>query len=86
MWAGAALAVKRLHDLHKSGLHYLWMFLLPAVLFGSGGLSLGFTYSPASAAWSANFGWGLGVVPLLAMLYLLLARGSDGPNRFGYPP
>jgi uncharacterized membrane protein YhaH (DUF805 family) len=23
---------------------------------------------------------------LLGLLYLLLARGTDGPNRFGYPP
>jgi len=85
MWAGAALAVKRLHDLNKSGLHYLWMFLLPALLFG-GGLSLGYAYSPATGAWSSSFGWSLGGVPLLAMLYLLFAPGSDGPNRFGYPP
>ena len=49
LWAGFALAVKRLHDLDKPGWHYV-------------------------------------CVPLLATLYLVFARGSDGPNRYGYPP
>jgi len=34
MWAGAALVVKRLHDLDWPGWHYVWMFLIPGLLLG----------------------------------------------------
>ena len=85
LWAGFALAVKRLHDLDKPGWHYVWMFLLP-VLLGSS-----FTIrwnGPNSGHWTIGVSAGqvFAIVPLLATLYLMFARGSDGPNRYGYPP
>jgi uncharacterized membrane protein YhaH (DUF805 family) len=82
IWAGLALAVKRLHDLDRTGWHYVWMFLIPGLLTGSIYINWSGTFH---AAWSIGFGESVGIVPLLATLYLLLARGSVGPNRFGYP-
>jgi uncharacterized membrane protein YhaH (DUF805 family) len=82
-WAGMALAVKRLHDLDKSGWHYVWMFLLPGLL--TGGVTVELRHA-ASGQWSVGYGQVLGIIPLLATLYLIFARGSDGPNKFGYPP
>ena len=83
MWAGFALVVKRLHDLDKPGWHYVWMFLLPALL--SGGFSVHWTGS-ASGHWSIGYWQTAGIVPVLATLYLIIARGSDGRNKYGYPP
>lgn len=82
-WAGLALVVKRLHDLNKSGWHYVWMFLLPGLL--SGGLGVQWNGS-LSGQWSFGYGQVLGIIPLIAILYLIFARGSDGPNDYGYPP
>ena len=76
-----ALVVKRLHDLERSGWHCVWMVLVPALLFG--GLTIEINGSPVTGV---RFGYAAGIVPILAMLYLLLARGSDGPNKYGYPP
>lgn len=82
-WANMALVVKRLHDLNKTGWHYVWMFLVPGLL--SGGLS--FELSRRSDGhWSVGYGLVVGIVPFLASLYLTFARGSDGPNDYGYPP
>ena len=83
LWAGFALVVKRLHDLNKTGWHYVWMFLLPTLLGGS------FTVqwiAPFNGHWSIGYGQSFGIIPLLATLYLIFARGTDGPNDFGYPP
>jgi uncharacterized membrane protein YhaH (DUF805 family) len=81
-WAGFALVVKRLHDLNKSGWHYLWMFLMPGLL--TGGVSFHWTRS-ADAHWSIGYGQVTGIIPLIATLYLIFARGSDGRNDYGYP-
>jgi len=83
IWAGMALVVKRLHDLDKTGWHYLWMFLLPGLL--TGGITMQLRYA-INGQWSVGYGQSLGIIPLLATLYLIFARGSDGPNKFGYPP
>lgn len=87
IWADAALTVKRLHDLDGPGTHYLWMVLLPALLGGGGTLSF------AVRSVVVNLNWSGGILSplaalwiLLAHLYLVFARGTDGPNRFGYPP
>jgi uncharacterized membrane protein YhaH (DUF805 family) len=81
-WAGFALVVKRLHDLGKPGWHYVWMFLLPGLL------TSGFTlhWSSGGGAWTVGYRQAWGIVPVLAFLYLVLARGADGPNNYGYPP
>ena len=83
LWAGMALVAKRLHDLDRTAWHYVWMFLLPALL--TGGWSFHWSGS-VDARWSVSFGYATGIVPLLATLYLIFARGTDGPNRYGYPP
>lgn len=83
-WAGMALVVKRLHDLDRSGWHYVWMFLVPGLAFG--GWSLRVNGSDVIGAGSLGLQSIFGLVSFVALLYLLLARGSDGPNRFGYPP
>lgn len=82
-WAGLALVVKRLHDLDKSGWHYVWMFMLPALLTGS--VTIEWSGGP-SGHWSFGYMQVTGIVPLVATLYLILAAGSDGPNKYGYPP
>lgn len=84
MWAGAALVVKRLHDLDWPGWHCIWMFLIPALLFG--GLTFEIKGMPFNGAWSIGLHYSSGTVTFLAMLYLMLARGTDGPNKFGHPP
>jgi uncharacterized membrane protein YhaH (DUF805 family) len=84
MWAGAALVVKRLHDLDWPGWHYVWMFLIPGLLLG--GLSFEIKGMPFNGAWSIGLHYSSGTVTSLAMLYLVLARGSDGANKFGSPP
>ena len=81
IWSCCALVVKRLHDLERSGWHCVWMVLVPALLFG--GLTIEINGSPVTGV---RFAYAAGIVPILAMLYLLLARGSDGPNKYGYPP
>ncbi|MDQ7248716.1 DUF805 domain-containing protein [Dongia sedimenti] len=79
-WAGMALVVKRLHDLNRSGWHYVWMFLLPGLLGG------GLSFDWSRGQWSIGYSQAGGIIPLLALLYLIFGRGSDGPNDYGYPP
>jgi uncharacterized membrane protein YhaH (DUF805 family) len=74
IWIGIAVSVQRLHDLDFSG----WWILL-AVAAGL-----------AQAAGQESGGAGLalvgGIVGLAFTLWLLLARGTAAPNRFGPPP
>jgi uncharacterized membrane protein YhaH (DUF805 family) len=82
-WAGFSLVVKRLHDLDKPRWHYVWMFLLPGLL--TGGFSVHWT-GGGGGSWAIGYGQSWGVVPVLAFIYLILAPGTDGPNKYGYPP
>lgn len=88
LWAWSAMGVKRLHDLDKPGWHYLWLALAPQALVlatsttvvHANGRAIGFSIDAGllgilGAIWL-----------LLGVLFLLLARGTDGPNKFGYPP
>ena len=84
----AAMSVKRLHDVDKPGWHVLWLLLAPQALTVA--TSAGeFSLSGGSIAYSLDFGV-LGLIGLVwflvGLLYLALARGSDGPNKYGYPP
>jgi uncharacterized membrane protein YhaH (DUF805 family) len=81
-WAGFALVVKRLHDLDKSGWHYVWMFLVPGLL----GSSFSVHWSGGGWSWTIGYGQLFGIVSAIAFLWLVLAQGSDGPNKYGYPP
>lgn len=87
-WAGIALVVKRLHDLGRPGAHYVWMFLTPGILVG---IDSFFDLDAGIGRMHLSLGYGplaifAAVWLLLAWLYLVVAPGSDGPNRFGYPP
>jgi uncharacterized membrane protein YhaH (DUF805 family) len=86
LWAWAAMGVKRLHDLDKSGWHFLWLVLAPQALTLGAGTS-DFDLRSGAIGFSGGLLSLLGLIwLLLGILFLLLARGTDGPNRFGYPP
>jgi len=74
-WGGIALSVKRLHDLDKSGWHYAWMVLVPAVF---NGLSKAFE--------TPVLGVVGGLISLGVWVYLQFWPGTPGSNRFGYQP
>jgi uncharacterized membrane protein YhaH (DUF805 family) len=74
-YAGFCLCVKRLHDLDLPGWHYLWMVLVPSILNGAGNVAHSLPLSVIG-----------GLVSLGVGLYLLFWPGTDGTNRFGYPP
>jgi hypothetical protein len=60
------------------------MFLLPGLL--TSGFTVRWSGGGGGGAWTVGYGQVWGIVPLLAFLYLVLARGADGPNNYGYPP
>ena len=68
LWAGAALLVKRLHDLNQSGLHALWI--------------CGAWYVPASTVPDV-VALAIQFIAVAASLGLLLMRGTQGPNPSG---
>ena len=76
LWPTAALTVKRLHDMDRTGLHAVWIFALS----GAGAL-LDQMARGGSNAISVT----LQILSLLVALWLLFARGTDGANRFGLP-
>lgn len=73
VWSGFALLVKRLHDLDMAGTHAIWIYLLS---FASGLVQ---QESPALAAL-------LALAYVGVALWLLFAKGTTGPNRFGADP
>jgi uncharacterized membrane protein YhaH (DUF805 family) len=85
-WAVAALRVKRLHDLGRSGWHFIWMTYLPILLlYGIGAIS--FSFDGGDLKWHFEGGlpsFALIIYFLGGEVYLLVTRGTDGPNRFGY--
>ena len=82
-WAGIALGVKRCHDLDKSGWLYFWLVFLPGVLSSTFSLEI----NGVSSEFHLPIVGGIaGLVAFLGGLYLLFARGTDGPNKYGYPP
>lgn len=69
-----ALAVKRLHDLDRSGHHLWWIYgigIAESVMFNAGQTALGGLLTLIS------FGAGI---------WLWFARGTNGDNRFGPSP
>ena len=76
LWAASAVAVKRLHDLGRSGYGFAALVLLPLAVLA---IDAALWHSPVihfSAL--AVIAWGL--------TDLMLAHGEDGPNRFGRDP
>ena len=82
-WAGTALGVKRCHDLDKSGWLYFWLVFLPGVLSSTFSIEIN---GVSSEFYLPVIGGVAGFVAFLGGLYLLFARGTDGPNKYGYPP
>lgn len=79
VYAGLAIAVKRLHDRDKSGWWVLLFYWVPGILdqaarhLGEG--ALGWIFSTASFA-----------ISIWALVELGFLRGTRGPNRFGSDP
>lgn len=76
---GIAVAVRRLHDLNKSG----WWLLAPFLILIIGLIGVAGTVEEGGAAawvWLMVAG---GIMSLVMSIWLLFARGTDGANRFG---
>jgi len=73
------VAVRRLHDLNKSG----WWLLAPFLILIIGLIGVAGTVEDGGAAvwvWLMVAG---GIMSLAMSIWLLFARGTDGVNRFG---
>ncbi|MGL2965220.1 DUF805 domain-containing protein [Flavobacterium sp. XGLA_31] len=86
---GLAVAVRRLHDIGKSG----WLILLAyVVMIGAAGFMIATTFSGLMGGGAAVFGMGMivSVVVILAvaiwMLVLFCTEGTAGPNQYGADP
>jgi uncharacterized membrane protein YhaH (DUF805 family) len=77
LWTNLAITVKRLHDFNRSGLHVIWVYAATAVALAAGSALHG--QGGAVAALAGILLVGAGVI----QLWLLLAPGTRGPNRFG---
>jgi len=74
VWVYVALAVKRLHDLDLPGWHVAW---IAGMALAVGPLTRGLPELPAMLA---------GFLSACGVLWLILARGTPGANRFGPEP
>jgi uncharacterized membrane protein YhaH (DUF805 family) len=79
LYAGIAVAIKRLHDRDKSGWWLLLFFLVPSVLSGIGQVS-------GSLALSAIFGLAALAIMIWAFVELGCLRGTVGSNAYGPDP
>lgn len=73
-WIYVAIAVKRLHDLDCSGWHVAW---ITAVALAVAPMTRGLPELP---------GMLVAFLSLAGVLWLILARGTPGPNRYGPEP
>ena len=73
-WIYFAIAVKRLHDLDRGGAHCVWITLLAVVL------------GPITHDADVLPGMLIAVISVSGLLWLILAPGTLGPNRFGPAP
>lgn len=86
----AAAVVRRLHDSNMRG----WIALVPLALLASGMVMMARLFQASQTSDEAIFGDifvlflnNLAYLGSLAVLvYLLIRRGTAGPNRFGEPP
>lgn len=83
--ASMPVAVKRLHDLNRSG-HYLWPIIVLDALLTAGDLA-GITGTETEPT---ALGWGLvaiyGIYALALFIHLGFYRGTKGHNDFGPDP
>lgn len=83
--ASVPVAVKRLHDLNRSG-HYLWPIIILDALLTAGDIA-GITGAETEPT---ALGWGLiaiyGIYALALFIHLGFYRGTKGHNDFGPDP
>jgi len=73
-WVYLAIGVKRLHDLDRAGAHLVWITVLAVVL------------GPITHDAAVLPGMLIALVSVSGLLWLVLAPGTRGPNRFGVEP
>ena len=90
-----AVSVRRLHDINKTGLWFLWWFLMligAAIVMLIGGLIFGFmSESAATGGWVfLVIGLILGAIGYLAIfiwwITWFVQQGDTGPNNYGPDP
>jgi len=82
-WASFALGAKRCHDLDKSAWLYFWIVIVPGLISTTVSIDLPGRHFAFEIP---VLGGVAGLVSFLGFLYVLFARGTDGPNTYGYPP
>jgi uncharacterized membrane protein YhaH (DUF805 family) len=80
VWAGLAVAIKRLHDRNKSGWWLLLFYIVPAVL---NGVAKALIPDSVAGALLTLIG---GIIGIWAFVELGCLRGTDGPNQYGTDP
>jgi uncharacterized membrane protein YhaH (DUF805 family) len=75
-WISIAVAVQRLHDLNRSG----WLLLVVGLLGAAQGIA------EAAGGEESLIALAFALAGFVFSLWLLLARGTPGPNRFGPAP
>lgn len=73
LYCGLSLTIKRLHDLDMSGIHTIWIYFI-------GVLPIAMANSTSGVA-SPFFN----LIQIGIFLWLMCARGTNGPNRYGPP-
>ena len=82
-WSTLALGVKRCHDFERSGWLYFWIAWLPGMIASTFSVQYGAVSFVIAIPFIGNIA---GAISFLGHLYVLFKRGTDGPNKFGYPP
>jgi uncharacterized membrane protein YhaH (DUF805 family) len=86
-----AVMVKRLHDRNKSGLWFLFFWLLPQLLFLAGGfigyrmMRMADSFEQA-VIWMVSLMGAANLLFLWAFVELFCLQGTAGENRFGPDP
>lgn len=89
LWPWTVVAIKRLHDMNRGGAIAIVMALASAGLGVIGSVVAMLSLSPglflAAASVMAVLGLVIGLAALAFMVWLAVAPGSAGSNRFGHP-
>ena len=89
LWPWTVVAIKRLHDMNRSGTLAIAMALASAALGVMGSVVAMLRLNPglflAAASVMAVLGLVIGLAALAFMVWLAIAPGTAGSNRFGFP-
>lgn len=89
LWPWTVIAIKRLHDMNRSGTLAIVMAVASACLGAAGSLVAVLATNPALflavASVMAIAGLVVGFAALAFIIWLAIGVGSQGSNRFGYP-